>query len=184
LSDTPDLRYNADRQPASEDGLFRHRFGGMPVLRRFLLIGWVLSLTVTDAGARHPLAPYETSSPRATLESYLELSDELGHRFVEYRDAPSRATQAAFKRTAIDTLRLLDLSKVPAAAREENRMEAVLLLWEVMLRLELPNLEVVPGASDVKKGGEDTEPESLSVSGPQLRRRPSGTTPFELNVPP
>lgn len=117
----------------------------------------MLLLTATNAGARHPLEPFETSSPRTTLGSYLELSDELGRRFIEYRDAPSRATQAALKRAASDSLRLLDLSKIPPAARQETGTEAVLLLWEVMLRLELPELKDVPDASPIKEGDETTE---------------------------
>lgn len=131
--------------------------GEMQLSCGMLLVGWVLLLTATNVGARHPLEPFDTSSPRATLESHLELSDELARRFMEYRDAPNRATQAAFKRAASNSLRLLDLSNIPPAARQQTGIEAVLLLWEVMLRLELPDLKDVPDTSEVKEGDEDGE---------------------------
>jgi hypothetical protein len=87
LSDLPHHHANISFQPSLAGCAFEHLTGEISLLCRMLLTGWVLLLTVTDAAARHPLEPFDTSSPRATLQSYLELSDQLGLRFLEYRDA-------------------------------------------------------------------------------------------------
>ncbi len=65
-----------------------------------LLFARLVSLLVVvmlagGANARYPLEPMDTSSPRATMESFLALTDEAARRFVEYRDAPGPATQQA-----------------------------------------------------------------------------------------
>ena len=93
------------------------------VLER-LLIALLLLLIAGNAGARHPLEPADTSSPRATMESYLTLTDEAARRFGEYRDAPSPAAQKAFVQAGRKVRRLFDLSQVPPVARHEAGQEA------------------------------------------------------------
>jgi len=124
---------------------------------RLLMVLFLLLIAGT-AGALQPLEPVDTSSPRATMESFLALAEESGRRYAEYLDSPSRATYDAFLQTAGKGWRLLDLSQVPPAARREVAPETRVLLREVILRVELPDLAEIPDALAVKAGDEKPEP--------------------------
>jgi MscS family membrane protein len=107
----------------------------------------VMVMLVGGANARPPLEPVDTSSPRSTIESFLALTDEAARRLVEFRDAPSPATQRALSQSLAKGWRLLDLSQVPAASREGVADETFVLLWDVMARLELPDPKEIPDSS-------------------------------------
>ena len=81
--------------------------------RHLLMVGRLVALLVVimfvgGADARYPLRPVDTSSPRATMESFLTLTDEAARRLVEYRNAPSPATQRALSQSLVKGWRLLD----------------------------------------------------------------------------
>jgi MscS family membrane protein len=107
----------------------------------------LLLLFVATANAGHPLAPIDTSSPRATISSFLTLTEEAADRYEEFRDTPNPETQAALWQISVTAERLLDLSQVPPATRAKVADETFYLLWEVMARLEIPDLQEIPGAS-------------------------------------
>ena len=112
------------------------------------LLGSLLLLFIAGiAGAGHPLEPLDTSSPRATLESFLVLTDEAARRFTEYRDAPSPTTQEALIKSLVRGWRLLDLSQVPSASRQQVADDSFVLLWDVIARLQLPELGSIPDAT-------------------------------------
>lgn len=125
------------------------------------LVALLLLLIAGTAGARHPLEPVDTSSPRATIESFLALTEETGRRYLQYRDSQSPATMAALYQMRDSFDDVLDLSLVPPAAREEVAAETFVLLWEIISRLDLPDLEEIPDASadtEVEvKGESETE---------------------------
>lgn len=98
------------------------------------------------AWAQNPLEPHDTSSPRATLQSFLVITDTIGQSYNRYRESPSAATQKEVRQHMLRAISLLDLSGIPPAAHREVGGESVILLWEVIARLELPNLADVPGA--------------------------------------
>ena len=109
------------------------------------LTGLLLLLFIAGtAGAGHPLEPIDTSSPRATVGSFLALTDEAVGRFSAYRDAPGPTTQQALLKSLASGWRLLDLSEVPPASRQQVADDTFVLLWDVMARLELPELEAIP----------------------------------------
>ncbi|MGD8644022.1 MAG: mechanosensitive ion channel [Chromatiales bacterium] len=112
-----------------------------------LLGSLLLLFSAGIAGAGHPLEPLETSSPRATLESFLVVTDEAARRFTEYRDAPSPTTQEALIKSLVRGWRLLDLSQVPTASRQQVADDTFVLLWDVIARLQLPELEAIPDAT-------------------------------------
>lgn len=114
-------------------------------------------LIAGPAGARHPLEPLDTSSPRATFKSFLAVTEESARRYNEYRDSPSAATMSALFQMRDRYRRLLDLSQVPPAAREEEGVETFRLLWAVIARLTLPELNEIPGAA----ADEESEPPTL-----------------------
>ncbi len=105
------------------------------------------------AADQYPLEPMDTSSPRATVQSFFAVSDETARRYLEYRDTPMGAM--GLRRTAQQRLfeavdraiRLLDLSEVAPVARWELGTDAYVLLKEVLFRIELPPEEAIPDAA-------------------------------------
>lgn len=131
----------------------RHRPGNDHLF--FVSLVLLMSLMIAGpAGARNLLEPLDTSSPRATFESFLAVIEESTERYHEYRDSPSPATMAALFQMRDRYKRLLDLSEVPPAAREEEGVETFRLLWAVIARLDLPELDEIPDAA----ADEENEP--------------------------
>ncbi len=135
-------------------------FAGNGVFTRRFVFVLLCLLIAGTAGARHPLEPLDTSSPRATLESFLTVTEEVEQRYSEYRESPSPATEDALLQMRDRYRQLLDLSEVPPAAQGEVNVETFVLLWEVIARLKLPDLEEIPDAPAKQEG--DAEAESLT----------------------
>jgi MscS family membrane protein len=110
-----------------------------------LPLGAAVAGETADPCARHPLVPPDTSSPRATLQSFLDTIPEFEQAFVAYRDAPSRERALKILRVGARAVRTLDLSAVPPAAAREMGGRAAVLLQEVLARIELPTPEEIPG---------------------------------------
>ena len=117
----------------------------------FAAVAWVLlvcvqwgALAAAFGASAEMLGPPDTSSPRATLTSFLALTDEIAERYAEYRTAPSSRTQRAFLRAVEQGKPLMDLSAVPRAAQHEIATAAMIWLWEVIARVELPSVDGIP----------------------------------------
>ncbi|WP_175565963.1 mechanosensitive ion channel family protein [Halodesulfovibrio marinisediminis] len=106
--------------------------------------------------ARFRLRPVDTSSPRSTLEGFLDSVNRAFAIITKVNQSHSTMTKAKileaqqaaddlFER-AIDTL---DLHDVPVAHREDVGIESVLLLKEIIDRLPLPQIDFVPDAAMV-----------------------------------
>ena len=113
-------------------------------LLALLLMPMAAAALASEPG--NPLAPPDTSSPRATLQSFVDTIPEFEHAFIAYRDAPSRERALEMMRVRARAVRTLDLSAIPPTALRERGGQAAVLLWEVLARIELPPLEEVPGA--------------------------------------
>ncbi len=103
-----------------------------------VLVGIALSTSiVVAAGKDHPLEPADTSSPRATLRSFLTSV----HEVYLLSQEKGRAAETRDKRTDLrrKALSCLDLSEVPPAVRQSVAKEKGILLKEVLDRLELPH---------------------------------------------
>jgi len=128
---------------------------------RVLVVGCALSLLLgagtasgQGTGGRpdySALAPLDTSSPRATLGSFLSVLPEFEQAVIAYRAAPSREGMERVLRVRDRAIRVLDLSGTPPAARMKRGGEALYLLFELVARIELPKLEAVPDASAFPK---------------------------------
>ena len=93
-----------------------------------------------------PLEPPDTSSPRATLESFLYYSNA----FTSSMRTPgekSEASQEALKRA----MQCLDLSTIAPRTAGDIGLEAVLQLREIFDRIPLPNSSDIPDNNDIKK---------------------------------
>lgn len=121
----------------------------------FILLALLLFVPlISVADTCQILEPIDTDGPRATFESFLKLTEEMGRSYLAYRDSPSPATQAALMQVAVKTTALFDLSQIPEASRQEAGIETFLQLWEVVARLDLPNLEDIPDRTAFDKDGE------------------------------
>lgn len=90
-----------------------------------------------------PLALPDTSSPRATLKSFIDNFDATFRPFHENRTTkiPDRESH-----TGLRLLRTFDTSRLPPSQAGHRAAEAALLLNEVMSRVELPPFEEIPDA--------------------------------------
>ncbi len=131
----------------------------LKVLTNFLIL-WVFfsCSSFADIPNANLSKPVETSTPRATIESFLNLTDLIGRRYNSYKENPTPETQKALMDASSKTLALLDLREMPDAARREKGIEAFLLIWEVVARLDLPALKDIPDRTLKTDGTERSEP--------------------------
>ncbi|WP_310619730.1 mechanosensitive ion channel family protein [Flexibacterium corallicola] len=110
---------------------------------------------------RYPLAPLDTSSPRATLESFTTIMDEASKTVLEAYQRSSLSpiktggslTPSSDVQGDIRIARLLfnkatetlNLSQIPQAERQQTGLEVAMLMKEVLDRLPLPDPESIPG---------------------------------------
>jgi len=111
------------------------------MLRRVHLALLLILLLSAPASASNlfPLEPPDTSSPRATLESFLTYTDKLYAAALESDD--DVALEREFMQRAE---RCFDLSQVPPTLRAEVAVESVLMLREIFDRMQLPAMDDVP----------------------------------------
>ncbi len=95
----------------------------------------------------YPLRPPQLDSPRATLESFLRHAAQAIER--RQAEAPFDAIRRSFRRAML----CLDLSEFPLATREGTGFEKVLLLKEILDRIELPPFEEIPDLAAVEQTG-------------------------------
>lgn len=99
----------------------------------------------------YPLEPPNTSSPRDTLRSFLSNANEAAQLW-RTEDTVTLVNDAARR-----AMRCLDLSELPPAVQDELGVEKVLLLKEILDRIELPAFEAIPGEEEVAAEEEDLE---------------------------
>ncbi|GKT30657.1 mechanosensitive ion channel family protein, partial [Aduncisulcus paluster] len=93
-----------------------------------------------------PLEPPDTSSPRATLTSFIHYTDKL------YEEATAAKEDLFLAREFMQRAeRCFDFSMVPPTLLSDVSVESVLRLREILDRIELPDLADVPDKSEVKK---------------------------------
>jgi len=133
-------------------------------LLALLLISWLLctpapvSAQGVPDGAASPLQPIDTSSPRATLEGFLDAMNRgyaSGYGRVRSYLASSQLYLSPDDMAAIfsslDLLaaaeRTLDLSEQPPATLRESARRVAIQLKEILDRIDLPPMDAVPDAS-------------------------------------
>ncbi|MGH6916575.1 MAG: mechanosensitive ion channel family protein, partial [Geminicoccaceae bacterium] len=91
----------------------------------------------------YPLEPPNTSSPRDTLRSFLSNTNEAAQRWR------TEDNMTVVNHPARRAMRCLNLSQLPPAIRNALGLEKVLLLKEILDRIELPDFEEIPGQEQV-----------------------------------
>ena len=90
--------------------------------------------------ALSPLAPADTSSPRATLKSFLEGMDEAFRAYSEGRQLTLPRGGVAENRA----LACLNTSQLPPVRARRLAVETALMLQDVLDRVSLPSYEEIP----------------------------------------
>jgi len=126
------------------------------VLRTVLLVSWsAVALATTDTNLLQPL---DLSSPRATLDTFLAMSDTQQRLLAgEHWESPSRTTAQRVKALNTEIESMLDLSEIPPAARYDLGRDAIQFLYDVLSRIELPPPSEIPGAVYRRGDGEVSE---------------------------
>ena len=133
-------------------------------LRQLVLLGLALLLLQTSLTAapsiKHPLAPPDTSSPQATLRSFVENVNRAHQVWMESYDRymkdsellPSTSLREQFKQAEIFFNRAtdcLDLSEIPPRLKSDTGTEGAIMLKEVLDRIDLPPYAEIPNAEAV-----------------------------------
>lgn len=116
-----------------------------------LLAALVLAapLFAAEEGPENPLEPLDTSSPRATLLSFIEQAGVVEEAALEYRSNRSGETQRAVFDAITKTSEISDLSKVPTASVGAVVESNFAALADILMRIPLPDAEEIPDADQV-----------------------------------
>jgi len=113
-----------------------------------LLLIWLLPASPSWADPSYPLEPVDTSSPRATLNSFRTNVDDIWEFFGgEYWESPSYKLLSQAMVLAVRALKTLDLSQTSPTTRIEVGYDGATYLYEVIARIPMPADEDIPDAS-------------------------------------
>ena len=113
-------------------------------------------MALADAGS-NPLQPANTSSPRATLQGFIETLNDINAQVLAVvksylassrlyvSDQEAQEIDRVFRRLKL-VRRTLDLSEIPAALADQLADTRVLQLKEVLDRIDLPDFASIPDA--------------------------------------
>ena len=133
-------------------------------LRQIFLLGiafLVVQISVTAApSVNHPLEPPDTSSPQATLRTFVENFNRGYDLLMESYDQylkepglfPSNSVSEKFEQADLLFIRAeqcLNVSEIPSRLKRDTAIEASLLLKEVLDRIEVPPYTEIPDAEAI-----------------------------------
>ncbi|MCW8803363.1 MAG: mechanosensitive ion channel family protein, partial [Ignavibacteriaceae bacterium] len=116
--------------------------------------------------AKYPLQPVETTSPRSTLQNFLE-NIYRAHKILMLADAENRQTKGIFTPDSIELkareaeeffqrgARCLNLIDIPEALIENIGNRRALKLKEILDKIELPPFNKVPDVDELEIEKED-----------------------------
>ena len=108
-----------------------------------------------------PLAPLDTSTPRATLATVRDLGQDLDAAYAAYREAPSFALQAEIRRVLTRTDSVFDLTTTPSALRAAAGSASFGYLKDILMRLPAIDPAALPGDAV-------TAPDRLRLPGTEI----------------
>ncbi|MFC1581118.1 mechanosensitive ion channel family protein [Thermodesulfobacteriota bacterium] len=113
----------------------------------FVLLAFCLNTPNLAANERYPLEAPDTSSPRATLKSFQTIIENANPIVEKVRTLGfSREITRELRDLRTQAMRCIDLSQVPQRLREDVGPEAVVLLAEILGRIDLPPYRAIPDA--------------------------------------
>ena len=131
-------------------------------LTRALAVGLLVLACPASLQAQdnNPLHAVDTASPQAAFRSFLTLTEALEEAFFAFVANPNAETQATTERLRDKLIRLLDMSQVPPALRQDAGGDAMAFLVDVIRRLHVPPLETIP---DAKAFPDANQPASWAI---------------------
>jgi MscS family membrane protein len=100
----------------------------------------------------HPLLPADTSSPRATFNSFMENCEKAYALLrAEGRTMENKQTAMEARRSIRRIMRCMNLSEVAEFQRDNAAKEAAVTLKEVLDRIELPKEKNIPDLKDMTR---------------------------------
>ncbi|MAS12451.1 MAG: hypothetical protein CMH69_04025 [Nitratireductor sp.] len=118
---------------------------------RFILVFFSFFIALSATAQEQtvsPLAPLDTSSPRATYYSFIEIAEEVEQTYLDYRARKSaRGADQLFDSFA-RAARALDMSAIPEAQRAEVASLRVAQLVDILMRLPSVAAEQIPGGTE------------------------------------
>jgi MscS family membrane protein len=153
------------------------------------MVGADSSAYTQELQLRNRLKPADTSSPRITLEGFLQSVNVAYKLVTEANQAlmatPPRLTRAQAREKEVMALNLLerasetlDLSHVPEALRADVSIETVLQLKEILDRMLLPPIDAVPDIKTVTLARKDANGVASQIATPFRWRFPNA--PIEI----
>jgi MscS family membrane protein len=120
-----------------------------------VLITLLLGSSHANAADDHPLRPTDTSSPRATLQDFVETTDDIYRRMREvleeygksdqlYLSQAKQQKQLSALRDEPEIARLLDLSGIAPVLKDTVTVERILQLKEILDRIDIPAFADIP----------------------------------------
>ena len=130
----------------------------------------------------NPISPPDTSSPRATLESFVYIMNEVNTLWLSVRDSYDTSNRLFLSDSEEEKLVLVrallakvaqtfDLSGIPVTSRENASVEIALQLQEILDRIPAPDFEDIPGlpaGSSLKAGNQANLPEHWTLPGTSI----------------
>ena len=111
----------------------------------------VLGAGVVEAKEHNEIQAVDTSSPRDTLRSFIEASNEINELIRKERILNRRSPQYA--RNAARIIDCIDISEIPAFAREHRAAEVAVYIKEILDRHDLPDWEGIPDQEAIEEAG-------------------------------
>ena len=120
-----------------------------------VLIALLLGSSYAHAADNHPLRPTDTSSPRATLQDFVETTDDVYRRLREvleeygtsdrlYLSHEEQQKQISALREAPKIGRFLDVSGIAPVLKDTVTVERILQLKEILDRIDIPAFADIP----------------------------------------
>jgi len=143
----------------------------MPRLSRTLLSAALLAIVflaglghAARADDDHPLRPIDTSSPRASLQSFLKITDDVYRRtkaiFDDYANSdalyPTAEQWRMQARAYADipaAVRIMDVSNILPVLRDSLSVERMLQFREILDRIDLPDFADIPDRAEMARTG-------------------------------
>ena len=113
-----------------------------------LLKAFLFSPVYATTLSEYPLEPADTTSPRATLKTFIDNTNAAYHMYVE--EGYSFENRVRLDAVTTRAMRCLDLSKLPPTRAFSRGREAAALIKEIMDRLTLPPYSSIPDFEEMK----------------------------------
>jgi MscS family membrane protein len=119
-------------------------------------------LPANAAVDNNPLKPIDTSSPRATLQGFIEFTNKAHERGAGIASSYLNSSELYLSSEELLLLkdsfhyqksaeRALDLSELPPVTIDESSRRLMVQLRDVLDRIELPPIESIPDAQMMAK---------------------------------